>query len=59
MMKKAKRFIIIKSGLTDENGNNYLLFFHKNRRFMINKKKSWRKGCRDFFYPKERLFILK
>lgn len=38
-MKKAKRFIIIKSGLTDKNGKDYLLLFPKkcNVRNMINK----------------------
>lgn len=38
-MKKANRFIIIKSGLTDKNGNDYLLLFPKkcNVKNMINK----------------------
>lgn len=55
-MKKAKRFTIVKTGLTDENGKRFMVFFHKNRRIMRNK--SYRKACRDIFYPKERIFLL-
>ena len=57
-MKKAKRFIIVKTYLTDGNGKRFMLFFHKNRRVMGNKRKSYKKACRDIFYPKERLFLL-
>lgn len=57
-MKKAKRFIVRKTNLTDENGKNFMVFFHKNRNFIVNKNKSYRKACRDIFYPKERLFLL-
>lgn len=50
-MKKAKRFIIIKSGLTDENGKDYLLFFPKNSntRKMLNRlyKQYLRYFCQD------------
>ena len=50
-MKQAKRFIIITSGLTDENGKDYLLFFPKNSntRKMINRryKKYLRYFCQD------------
>ena len=55
-MKKAKRFTIYKTGLSDENGKNFMVFSYKS--ITKNKHKSYRKACRDFFYPKERLFLL-
>lgn len=55
-MRKAKRFIIRKTDLTDENGKNFIVFFHKKHN--TNKNKSYRKACRDIFYPKERIFLL-
>lgn len=57
-MKKAKRFIVIKTDLTDKNGKHFYVFYHKNRNIIVNKKKSYRKACRDIFYPKERIFLL-
>ena len=56
-MKNAKRFTIIKTGITDDNGKYFMVFFHKSRN-IGNKRKSYRKACRDIFYPKERLFTL-
>lgn len=53
-MKQAKRFIIVKTGLTDENGNDYLLFFPKNSNTqkMINRcyKQYLRYFCQDNYF---------
>lgn len=47
-MKKAKRFIIIKSGLTDENGKDYLLFFPKNSNTQKTINRLYKQYLRSF-----------